>query len=148
MRRFGLMVSAVALILTGLAGPAAACLPDPAPRWDRLLGDEHRPMFIGRVESIVPNSPSETFGGVTVTGATARIRMLEVIQGAPSSAVAEVTGAVSVSFRDPPTSPLCLNYLNLNEGDLAVVVEQEGVTTAYRSGEIPSSLLPFFERRQ
>jgi hypothetical protein len=108
-------------------------------------------MSLGRVER-VEVLPPDNSGGVIIVPGTAHIVTLEVIQGAPTVNVAQVSGALEVrQSLTPGVAPLCLDYLNHKEGDLVMMVQtapSNGPLVYHRAWATLPQLTPYFEKYQ
>ena len=149
LKTLGLTIGAFTLM--GLATPAAACPPPPPPNFHGWLNDPSVAMFVGRVER-VETLPPENSGGLIIIPGRAHIVSLEIVQGAPTVATAEVGGALEVRYPVTPIGgPPCLNYLEHKVGDLVIVVQptpDSGPLVYSRHWATLPQLTPYLEKHQ
>ena len=135
------------------AAPAVACIVAPPPDWNRVLTGDEPPVFVGRVVRVVREAEPVISPSYTLNYATATIRVLETLQGEYRPDI-DVRGVEEVTYR--AQSPLlCIERLNLDDGDLVIVVDgrldngARGPARAYLAAEIDHpALQPLIEKHQ
>lgn len=141
-------VGAAAVLALFAHQPAQACIPEPPVHWSTVLSDNGPGIFLGRVDRLSLEAP-RTWGNFEITEATANIRSLEVVQGAPAGAV-QVTRMISVERLDPEGPFYCGDRLDLGIGDLVLVIERprQPVRTVPSHETNPPEIQSLFARYQ